>query len=107
MQLQNKNVIIYGAGGVIGSAIAYAFAREGAKVFLTGHKIEPLQTVAESIRSAGGLAEVDVVDATNEHSVNKHFKSVEEKAGQIHVSLNAAGIAQTGVQGIRLLELSP
>ena len=32
--LENKNAVIYGGGGAIGSAAARAFAREGAKVFL-------------------------------------------------------------------------
>lgn len=36
MRLQGKKAIIYGAGGAIGGAVAGAFVREGAKVFLTG-----------------------------------------------------------------------
>jgi len=34
MLLMNKNAVIYGGGGAIGGAVARAFAREGAKVFL-------------------------------------------------------------------------
>jgi S-adenosylhomocysteine hydrolase len=34
MLLENKNAVIYGGGGTIGGAVARAFAREGAKVFL-------------------------------------------------------------------------
>jgi NAD(P)-dependent dehydrogenase (short-subunit alcohol dehydrogenase family) len=34
MLLENKNAIVYGGGGAIGGAVARAFAREGAKVFL-------------------------------------------------------------------------
>ncbi len=48
MLLKNKVAVIYGAGGAIGSAVARAFAREGAKLFLisrdaTGHasKLSP------------------------------------------------------------------
>jgi NAD(P)-dependent dehydrogenase (short-subunit alcohol dehydrogenase family) len=40
MLLANKNVVIYGAGGVIGGAVARAFASEGAKVFLAGRTSE-------------------------------------------------------------------
>ena len=36
MMLKDKVAVIYGAGGAIGGAVARAFAREGAKVFLTG-----------------------------------------------------------------------
>jgi len=34
--LEDKNAVIYGGGGKVGGAVARAFAREGAKVFLTG-----------------------------------------------------------------------
>src|SRR5262249_4393879 len=43
--LKNKVAVIYGAGGAIGSAVARAFAREGAKVFLTGRKRAPVEAV--------------------------------------------------------------
>jgi FlaA1/EpsC-like NDP-sugar epimerase len=32
MLLENKNAIVYGAGGAIGGAVARAFARDGARV---------------------------------------------------------------------------
>ena len=42
MILKNKVAVIYGAGGAIGGAVARAFAREGAKVFLAGrHQAGP------------------------------------------------------------------
>ena len=34
MLLENKNAVIYGAGGDVGSAVARAFAREGASLLL-------------------------------------------------------------------------
>jgi 3-oxoacyl-[acyl-carrier protein] reductase len=36
MLLEDKNAMIYGAGGAIGGAVGRAFAREGATVFLAG-----------------------------------------------------------------------
>src|SRR5215475_10965043 len=45
MLLENKNAIIYGAGGAVGGAIARVFAREGAKVFLTGRHLETVDIV--------------------------------------------------------------
>jgi 3-oxoacyl-[acyl-carrier protein] reductase len=45
--------VIYGGGGTIGGAVARAFAREGAGVFLAGRTLEKLEKVAEEIRSAG------------------------------------------------------
>jgi NAD(P)-dependent dehydrogenase (short-subunit alcohol dehydrogenase family) len=54
MILKNKVAVIYGAGGGIGSAIARAFAREGAKVFLTGLHGAAVEAVAKEIVSDGG-----------------------------------------------------
>jgi NAD(P)-dependent dehydrogenase (short-subunit alcohol dehydrogenase family) len=39
MLLENKNAVVYGAAGAVGSAVARAFAREGARVFLTGRNL--------------------------------------------------------------------
>ena len=63
MLLEDKNAVIYGAAGAIGGAVARAFAREGASVFLTGRTQAKLGEVAEEIRSAGGVAETAQVDA--------------------------------------------
>ena len=45
--LANKNAVIYGAGGAIGGAIARAFAREGARVFLTGRNLSKVDEPPE------------------------------------------------------------
>ena len=69
MLLEKKNAIVYGAGGGIGGGVARTFAREGARVFLAGRTAEPMEAVAADIRSAGGSAEVAVLDATDERAV--------------------------------------
>jgi NAD(P)-dependent dehydrogenase (short-subunit alcohol dehydrogenase family) len=61
--LEDKNAVIYGGGGTIGGAVARAFAREGARVFLAGRTLTKLDDVAEEIRSVGGVAETAQVDA--------------------------------------------
>ena len=53
MLLENKKAVIYGAGGAIGGAIARAFAREGAKVFLAGRTLAKLDKVAQEISMRG------------------------------------------------------
>src|SRR5262249_27101993 len=52
--LQGKRAVVFGAGGSIGSAVAKAFAAEGAEVFLAGRSEEGLKVVAEEIAAAGG-----------------------------------------------------
>ena len=64
MLLEHKNAIVYGGGGSVGGAVARAFAREGAKVFLAGRTRESLEGVAEEIAAAGGVAETAQVDTS-------------------------------------------
>src|SRR6516162_3547450 len=105
MLLQNKIAVIYGAGGAIGSAVARAFTREGAELFLTGHHLAPVKAVAKEIDSAGRRAETAEVDALDEQAVDKHLQSVIDKAGRIDVSFNTVGIPNTKIQGVHLVEL--
>ena len=63
MQLKDKVVVIYGAGGAIGGAVARTFAREGAKVFLSGRTLSKVECGAGEIVAAGGTAEAFQVDA--------------------------------------------
>jgi NAD(P)-dependent dehydrogenase (short-subunit alcohol dehydrogenase family) len=106
MILENKNGVIYGAGGAIGSAVAKAFAKEGANVFLTGRKMSRLESVAQEIEAAGGRAETAIVDALKEEDIHQHLQLVTRKFGSIDISFNAIGISQTGVQGIALTQLT-
>jgi NAD(P)-dependent dehydrogenase (short-subunit alcohol dehydrogenase family) len=106
MLLDNKSAVIYGAGGAIGTAVARAFAREGAAVFLTGRHIDALDTLAKEINAAGGSAYAAVVDAVDEHSVEAHADGVMRKFGSLDISFNAVGIPQQGIQGTPLVELS-
>jgi NAD(P)-dependent dehydrogenase (short-subunit alcohol dehydrogenase family) len=106
MLLTNKTAVIYGAGGAIGGAVARAFAREGANVFLAGRTLAAVDAVAKEIAAAGGQAETAEVDALDERAVEQHTAAVADKAGGIDISFNAIGIPQHGVQGIPLVELS-
>lgn len=106
MLLDNKTAIVYGAGGAIGGAVSRAFAREGARVFLTGRKREAIEAVARDILAANGAAETDEVDALDERAVEEHLRAVASKRGTIDISFNAIGIAQQGIQGVPLAELS-
>src|SRR5437867_1498772 len=105
MMLRNKVAVIYGAGGAIGSAAARAFAREGARLFLTGRQRAPVETVAKEIVSAGGSAEAAEVDALDEEAVDRHLQSVIDKAGRVDISFNAVGIPDAKILGVPLMEL--
>jgi NAD(P)-dependent dehydrogenase (short-subunit alcohol dehydrogenase family) len=105
MLLKNKVAVIYGSGGGIGGAIARAFAREGARLFLTGRRRASVEAVAKEIVSAGGSAEAAEVDALDEHAVDKHLQSVIDKAGRVDISFNAVGIPNAKILGVPLVDL--
>jgi NAD(P)-dependent dehydrogenase (short-subunit alcohol dehydrogenase family) len=105
MMLKNKVAMIYGAGGAIGGAVARAFAREGARLFLTGRRRASVEAVAKEVVSAGGSAEAAEVDALDEKAVDKHLQSVIEKAGRVDISFNAVGIPNREILGVPLAKL--
>jgi 3-oxoacyl-[acyl-carrier protein] reductase len=104
MLLENKIAVIYGGGGSIGGAVARAFARERARVFLAGRTPTTLDEVAEEIRSAGGVAETQQVDALDEKALDEHADAVVRKAGGIDISFNL--ISHGDVHGTPLTEMS-
>jgi NAD(P)-dependent dehydrogenase (short-subunit alcohol dehydrogenase family) len=93
--LTGKNAIIYGGAGAIGSAVAAAFAAEGAKVHLAGRTLQSLEAVANTIRAAGGLAETAEVDALDEYAVDQHAAAVAASSGGIDISFNLISHPQT------------
>ena len=103
MLLNNKNAVIYGGGGSVGGAVAFAFAREGANVYLAGRTLEALEEVAKQIRFAGGAAETAQVDALDEQAVDEHADAVAASAGGIDVSFNLISVGD--VQGTPLAEI--
>lgn len=104
MLLENKNIVIYGAAGGVGSGIAGACAREGARLFLTGRTQGPLDALAAGINAQGGRAEAAVVDALDEQAVASHLASVVATARSVDVSLNL--VTRGDVQGIPLIDMT-
>jgi 3-oxoacyl-[acyl-carrier protein] reductase len=104
MLLDSKSAVIYGGGGSIGGAVARAFAREGARVFLAGRTSTTLEQVAGAIRARGGVAETAVVDALDEQAVDRHADAVAAEAGGIDISFNL--ITHPHTHGTPLAEMA-
>ena len=104
MLLEGKTAVIYGGAGAMGGAVARAFAREGANVFLAGRTLATLDAVAEEIVAAGGAAETAQLDAHDPHAVESHADAVARQAGSIDVSFNAVGM--NAVQNVPLVDMS-
>jgi 3-oxoacyl-[acyl-carrier protein] reductase len=104
MLLKDRTAVIHGAGGAVGGAVARAFARQGARVFLGGRTLAPVEAVARDILAAGGAAETAQVDALDGEAVERHAAGVAERAGRIDIVFNAVGFA--AVQGTALTDLA-
>jgi 3-oxoacyl-[acyl-carrier protein] reductase len=104
MLLERKRAVIYGAGGAIGAAVARAFAREGARVFLAGRTRARVESVAGGIATVGGVAEAAEVDALDETAVQDHIDEVVSRAGGIDILFNAIGMDD--VQGRLLVDMA-
>lgn len=103
MLLEKQSAVIYGAGGPIGSAVARAFAREGAWVHLAGRTRERLDAVAEQVRAAGGQVSTARVDALDENAVADHAGSVLDVSGRLDICVNLIGMGD--VQGMPLVDM--
>lgn len=104
-RLENKVAVIYG-NGAVGTTVAKAFAKEGAHVYLAGRTLVRLESVAEEVRSGGGIIEIAQVDALNEEAVETHMNEIMGKSGKVDISFNATGLSQTGHQGTALAALT-
>lgn len=104
MILQNKNAVIYGAGGSLGGEVAKALAGAGARVFLSGRNHGSVQKVADAIHASGGNAEADQVDALDEKAITVYMEKVVQKAGAVDIVFNAIGIEV--IQNIPLVDLA-
>ncbi|MEI2432115.1 SDR family oxidoreductase [Lysobacter yananisis] len=103
-ELAGKVAVVHGGSGAIGGAVARAFAREGARVFLAARGRERLDATVAAIGAAGGDAEADCLDALDSDAVAAHADRVAERAGRIDLVFNAVGFVH--VQGVPFTELS-
>jgi NAD(P)-dependent dehydrogenase (short-subunit alcohol dehydrogenase family) len=67
-RLEGKVAIVTGAGTGIGEAIAHKFAKEGARVIVSGLPDDPIEDVAQSICDQGGEAVAFGGDLSEQHA---------------------------------------
>lgn len=92
MELAGKTALVFGAGGQVGSQVARTFAREGARLFLSGPRVQSIDGVASELRRSGAQVEVAAVDATDDAAVSRHVDAVARATGRIDVVFNAMGV---------------
>lgn len=90
-RFEGRSVIVTGAGGAIGRAIAKRFAQEGAAVCVSDLKPEGAEAVAAEIRRAGGNAFGCRADVTKTADVAAMAERVLAECGRIDILVNNAG----------------
>jgi len=102
MELDGKVAIVYGAGGSMGGAVARAFGRAGARLYLAGRTRSSVEAVADEL---GGEhpPDVDDLDVDDLDAVRRHAVRVVAEAGRLDISFNGVGMGD--VQGVPLHEM--
>jgi short-subunit dehydrogenase len=96
MKLRAARVLITGAGGGIGRALALELARRGAHLALAGRNRERLQETRAEIRRAGGTAGALLLDIARPSGHEAAVQLCEEHLGGLDILVNNAGLAHFG-----------
>ena len=94
--LQEKVVVITGAGSGIGRATALAFASHGARMVLADLDGQRATGVAAAITAEGGNALAQEADVSDRAQVEELYKAVIDAFGDVDILVNNAGVALGG-----------
>ena len=93
--LEGKTALVTGASGGIGSAIAYALARQGARLALSGSNPEKLRIFREQLNSEVGGDHVEITcDLSNAEQVEELVPATLDTLGSMNILVNNAGITR-------------
>jgi NAD(P)-dependent dehydrogenase (short-subunit alcohol dehydrogenase family) len=97
LKLKDKTAFITGGGRGIGRAVAFAFAREGARVAVAARTVQQVEQAAAEINETFATKALAVVcDVSDAESVRRAFETVGERfGGGVEILVNNAGIAES------------
>jgi NAD(P)-dependent dehydrogenase (short-subunit alcohol dehydrogenase family) len=101
MKLQGKVAIVTGGNSGIGKGIAYAFAKEGAKVCVVGRNVERGEKVVRDIKEIGSKAIFVKADVGDKEETLKYINATIENFGEINIMVNNAAV----IHQARLVDL--
>jgi NAD(P)-dependent dehydrogenase (short-subunit alcohol dehydrogenase family) len=90
MQLQNRTVLITGAGRGLGRALAQALSERGARVVLTARNAAELDALADELRARGADAHALPADVGDKHAIFPLLGEAAALAGPIDILVNNA-----------------
>ena len=103
MEKDQKISIVTGAGTGVGKSASLALADEGWTIVLAGRRKDPIEAVANEIKSRGGNASAIVTDTSDPKSVKGLFEETKRTFGRLDLLFNNAG---TNAPGVSLEDLS-
>ncbi|WP_088040687.1 SDR family NAD(P)-dependent oxidoreductase [Bacillus sp. EAC] len=92
-KFKDKCIVITGGANGIGENIAFAFADQGAIVWIADLDEEKSLSVKNQIEASGGIAYFHKTNVSNEKNIIDLFQNVKVKCGKLDVLINNAGIA--------------
>jgi NAD(P)-dependent dehydrogenase (short-subunit alcohol dehydrogenase family) len=95
MRLKDDVALVTGGGRGIGRAVALRFAREGARVIVTGRNAASLAAVEREICALGREALALPCDVTDDRAVREMVRQAEARFGRIDILVNNAGYYST------------
>jgi 3-oxoacyl-[acyl-carrier protein] reductase len=99
MKTKDRVALVTGSGQGLGKAIAFALAKEGAKLAINDialNEVKAQETVSE-LRKMGTDAETFLADVTQESEVNEMIEQIITRFGRIDILVNNAGINRDGL----------
>ncbi|MFG2112162.1 SDR family NAD(P)-dependent oxidoreductase [Streptomyces sp. NPDC048718] len=91
-----RTVLVTGAGGGLGRAIALAFAAEGAKVAVSGRRTAALDETVALIEAEGGTARAVTADVAVAEDMHRAVRETVAAFGGLDVAVNNAGVFRGG-----------
>ena len=105
MKLEGKVAIVTGATSGMGRATAYLFAKEGAKLVITGRNEARAKEVVDNIKADGGEARYVLGDASDLSFCDEIVKKTVDAYGTVDILVNNAGmLSLSGVGAVTIEE---
>lgn len=96
MTFQDKVIWITGASSGLGKFMAIEFAKQGAKLALSGRRIEQLEAVQAAVAASGGVGELFPCEVTDESALEATVKAIVSRFGRLDVAIANAGFGVVG-----------
>lgn len=92
MDLYDQHIVLTGATGGLGEALAHALAARGAVLGLVGRDANKVQSLQQAIAAAGGHAYALVMDLTEPDMSSRLLRQAVTVMGRVDVLINNAGV---------------